>query len=130
MATTSGPESRLSRGRGSLHLVGHEDSGRVSQAERRQVFALQMQGNGFAEVTSNFVESLALGNHGNLEAFGDVPRLLSGPDYGLDRVLKGHLISLLIALVPTDSMLTNSILMLKRPGPEHQPKVAHGPLAW
>ena len=73
-----------------------------------------MQGNSFAEVTSDFVESLALSNHGNLEAFGDVPRLIPGPDYGFDRALKGHPLSLLIALVPAHSMLTDSTLLLKQ----------------
>jgi hypothetical protein len=42
MATTSWPESRLSRGRVRLQLEGDEDAGRGRQPQFRQVFSLQV----------------------------------------------------------------------------------------
>ena len=87
MATTSWPESRLSRGRVRLQFEGDENTGRGRQSQLCQIFSLQMQLHSLAQIARDFVESSALRHDGDLQTLGDIARLFSVTNSGFNRAL-------------------------------------------
>ena len=87
MATTSDPESRLSRGRVRLQFEGDENTGRGHQSQLYQIFSLQMQLHSLAQIAGHFIESSALRHNRDLQTLGNVTRLFTLTNNGLNRVL-------------------------------------------
>ena len=71
-----------------FQLVGHDHRGLGGEPEPREVLSIQMQTHGLSEALHQLVESVALGDHGDFEAFGDVAGVLSTPYDRFDGVLK------------------------------------------
>ena len=69
-------------------LHGDED-GRVRyETEGCEIFAVEMESDGFPEVLRYLIQRLSLGDDRDFKAFSHVPRLLARTDYRLDRVLE------------------------------------------
>src|SRR5690349_21180436 len=87
MLTMSVPERRLSLG--TCHAIDFEDSkygGIICQAEVGEVFTLKLQGDRFAKVCRQCIQSFGLCNHRQIQAFCNV-KLLALEDADLDDLL-------------------------------------------
>ncbi len=69
---TSSPERRLGLGMQRFQLHCYEQGGIGGEAELREVFAVEVQGNGFLEIGKGFIQRLSLGHDVDLHALGNV----------------------------------------------------------
>jgi hypothetical protein len=85
---TSGPDSLFSLGIRQVGFHSYDQHWILGETEFTEVFVLQMKSDGFSKIPHRLVESSPLCHHRYLEAFGNIPRLLTGPDNRLNRALK------------------------------------------
>jgi len=86
MSTSWGPESRRRLGDNRRLRLEGDQQGRIGcQIEVCRVFALQMKRHGFPEIGYRLVQRLALSDHGDVQALGNIV-VFTPVDEGPDRM--------------------------------------------
>ena len=78
----------LSLGIRRFHFHRDQQRGMVGQAQSFQILAFQMERHRFPKVAGDFIQSRALGHHGDFNALGDVTRFFPWANNGFDRTLE------------------------------------------
>lgn len=86
--SASCPESLRSLGIGGIDFEGNDEGRAFPQAECRRCFPFEVEGHGFFEVGHRLIDGLALRDHSNFDAFGDIARFVTMADHGLNRLLQ------------------------------------------